>query len=175
MVCFNVYDVPPIDVGFKMLVHKHDGQQLLFNLSISGFCLPSWYTQLSLSTRGPHMCLHQRVERNWSHFGISYHRRSFAADQTCILRRPSHASPRIHPSSWRDMRTSRNGRHPFDSISHVNWMLSSMPFRWINSSSTPSSLFFYTPVFVCVLSLHWRRRLNRLRNVCFYHKAFWLV
>ena len=142
MVCFNVYNVSPVDVGFKMLVHKHDGQQLLFNLSISGFCLPSWYTQLSLSTRGPHMCLHRRVERNWSHFGISYHRRSFAADQTCILRRPSHASPRIHPSSWRNMRTSRNGRHPFDSISHVNWMLSLMPFRWINSSSTPSSLFF---------------------------------
>ena len=36
---------------------------------------------------------------------------------------------RIDPSCWRDMRTFRNGRHPLESISHVNWMFSSMLFR----------------------------------------------
>ena len=36
------------------------------------------------------------------------------------------------------MRTSKIGRQPLDSISHVNWMLSSTLFRWFNRLCTLS-------------------------------------
>ena len=57
-----------------------------FSLKVTYKNGKSMYLADTLSTRGAHMCLHQRVERNRSHSGVSYPRRSLAADQTCILR-----------------------------------------------------------------------------------------